>query len=73
MTNDRLDRIEKKIDTMQAQLNDISTKVIRLETIEQVTAQQDKMKKQSRTQWIAIGLTLFIVAMDAIKIWFIGI
>ena len=73
MADDRLDRIEKKIDTMQAQLNDISTKVIRLETIEQVTAQQDKMKKQSRTQWIAIGLTLFIVAMDAIKIWFIGI
>ena len=73
MADDRLDRIEKKIDTMQAQLNDISTKVIRLETIEQVTAQQDKMKKQSRTQWIAIGLTLFIVAMDAIKIWIIGI
>ena len=73
MADDRLDRIEKKIDTMQAQLNDISTKVIRLETIEQVTEQQDKMKKQSRTQWIAIGLTLFIVAMDAIKIWIIGI
>ena len=73
MADDRLDRIEKKIDTMQVQLNDISTKVIRLETIEQVTAQQDKMKKQSRTQWIAIGLTLFIVAMDAIKIWIIGI
>ena len=73
MADDRLDRIEKKIDTMQAQLNDISTKVIRLETIEQVTAQQDKMKKQSRTQWIAIGLTLFIAAMSAIKIWLIGI
>lgn len=72
MADDRLDRIEKKIDTMQAQLNDISTKVVRLETIEQVTAQQDKMKKQSRTQWIAIGLTLFIVALDAVKLWIIG-
>ena len=73
MADDRLDRIEKKIDTMQVQLNDISTKVIRLETIEQVTEQQDKMKKQSRTQWIAIALTLFIAAMSAIKIWLIGI
>ena len=72
MADDRLDRIEKKIDTMQVQLNDISTKVIRLETIEQVTAQQDKMKKQSRTQWIASGLTLFIVALDAVKLWIIG-
>ena len=73
MADDRLDRIEKKIDTMQAQLNDISTKVIRLETIEQVTAQRDKLKKQTRTQWITIGLTLFIAAMSAIKIWLIGI
>ena len=71
MTEDRLDRIEKKIDTMQLQVDEIRTKVIRLETVEQVTNEQNKLKRQTRTQWIAINLTLFLVALDAIKIWII--
>ena len=71
MTEARLVRIEKKIDTMQLQVDEIRTKVIRLETVEQVTNEQNKLKRQTRTQWIAISLTLFLVALDAIKIWII--
>ena len=69
MTDNRLDRIERKIDTMQLQVDEIRTKVIRLETIEHITDQQHKLKRQTQTQWIAIGLTLFLVVISTIKIW----
>ena len=69
MDNDRLDRVEKKLDEIHQQLFDISGKVIRLETIDQMNENLKQTRKHTMMQWIAIGMTMSIVILDLIKVW----
>jgi len=69
MENDRLDRVEKKLDEIHQQLFDISGKVIRLETIDQMNENLKQTRKHTMMQWIAIGLTMSIVVLDLVKVW----
>ena len=69
MENDRLDRVEKKLDEIHQQLFDISGKVIRLETIDQMNENLKQTRKHTMMQWIAIGMTMSIVILDLIKVW----
>ena len=69
MDNDRLDRVEKKLDEIHQQLFDISGKVIRLETIDQMNENLKQTRKHTMMQWIAIGLTMSIVVLDLVKVW----
>ena len=71
MENDRLDRVEKKLDEIHQQLFDISGKVIRLETIDQMNENLKQRRRHSIMQWFAIGLTMSIVVLDLIKVWLI--
>ena len=56
MDNDRLDRVEKKLDEIHQQLFDISGKVIRLETIDQMNENLRQTRKHTIMQWFAIEL-----------------
>ena len=69
MENDRLDRVEKKLDEIHQQIFDLSNKVIRLETIDQMNENLKQTRRQTRMQWFAIGLTMSIVALDLVKVW----
>ena len=69
MENDRLDRVEKKLDEIHQQLFDISGKVIRLETIDQMNENLKQTRKHTMMQWIAIGMTMSVVILDLIKVW----
>ena len=71
MENDRLDRVEKKLDEIHQQLFDISGKVIRLETIDQMNENLKQTRRHTIMQWFAIGLTMSIVILDLIKVWLI--
>ena len=71
MDNDRLDRVEKKLDEIHQQLFDISGKVIRLETIDQMNENLKQTRNHASMQWFAIGLTMSIVVLDLIKVWLI--
>jgi hypothetical protein len=67
--NDRLDRVEKKLDEIRQQIFDLSSKVIRLETIDQMNENLKQTRRQTKMQWFAIGLTMSIVALDLVKVW----
>ena len=69
MENDRLDRVEKKLDEIHQQLFEISGKVIRLETIDQMNENLKQTRKHTMMQWIAIGMTMSVVILDLIKVW----
>ena len=69
MDNDRLDRVEKKLDEIHQQLFDISGKVIRLETIDQMNENLKQTRKHTMMQWIAIGMTMSVVILDLVKVW----
>ena len=69
MENDRLDRVEKKLDEIHQQLFDISGKVIRLETIDQMNENLKQTRKHPMMQWIAIGMTMSVVILDLVKVW----
>ena len=69
MENDRLDRVEKKLDEIHQQLFDLSGKVIRLETIDQMNENLKQTRKHTMMQWIAIGMTMSVVILDLIKVW----
>ena len=69
MENDRLDRVEKKLDEIHQQLFDISGKVIRLETIDQMNENLKQTRKHTMMQWIAIGMTMSVVILDLVKVW----
>jgi len=71
MDNDRLDRVEQKLDEIHKQLFDISGKVIRLETIDQMNENLRQTRKHTIMQWFAISLTMSIVVLDLIKVWLI--
>ena len=69
MENDRLDRVEKKLDEIRQQIFDLSSKVIRLETIDQMNENLKQTRKHTMMQWIAIGMTMSIVILDLVKVW----
>ena len=69
MENDRLDRVERKLDEIHQQLFDISGKVIRLETIDQMNENLKQTRKHTMMQWIAIGMTMSVVILDLVKVW----
>ena len=69
MDNDRLDRVEKKLDEIHQQLFEISGKVIRLETIDQMNENLKQTRKHTMMQWIAIGMTMSVVILDLVKVW----
>ena len=69
MENDRLDRVEQKLDEIHQQLFDISGKVIRLETIDQMNENLKQTRKHTMMQWIAIGMTMSVVILDLVKVW----
>ena len=69
MENDRLDRVEKKLDEIHQQLFEISGKVIRLETIDQMNENLKQTRKHTMMQWIAIGMTMSVVILDLVKVW----
>ena len=69
MENDRLDRVEKKLYEIHQQLFDLSGKVIRLETIDQMNENLKQTRKHTMMQWIAIGMTMSIVILDLVKVW----
>jgi hypothetical protein len=71
MDNDRLDRVEQKLDEIHQQLFDLSGKVIRLETIDQMNENLRQTRKHTIMQWFAISLTMSIVVLDLIKVWLI--
>jgi hypothetical protein len=71
MDNDRLDRVEQKLDEIHQQLFDLSGKVIRLETIDQMNENLKQTRKHTIMQWFAISLTMSIVVLDLIKVWLI--
>jgi hypothetical protein len=71
MDNDRLDRLEQKLDEIHQQLFDLSGKVIRLETIDQMNENLKQTRKHTIMQWFAISLTMSIVVLDLIKVWLI--
>ena len=71
MENDRLDRVEKKLDEIHQQIFDLSSKVIRLETIDQMNENLKQTRRHTIMQWFAIGLTMSIVILDLIKVWLI--
>ena len=69
MENDRLDRVEKKLDEIRQQIFDLSSKVIRLETIDQMNENLKQTRKHTMMQWIAIGMTMSVVILDLVKVW----
>jgi tetrahydromethanopterin S-methyltransferase subunit G len=69
MDNDRLDRVEQKLDEIHQQLFDLSGKVIRLETIDQMNENLRQTRKHTMMQWIAIGMTMSVVILDLVKVW----
>ena len=71
MENDRLDRVEKKLNEIHQQIFDLSSKVIRLETIDQMNENLKQTRRHTIMQWFAIGLTMSIVVLDLIKVWLI--
>lgn len=68
MDENRLERIEGKIDQINIKMGDISGRIIRLETVDKMKEYISKNRKQSQMQWIAIASTLAIVLVDLFKI-----
>ena len=67
MDENRLERIENKIDQLNIKMGDISGRIIRLETVDKMKENISKNKRQAQIQWIAILSTLSIVLIDLIR------
>ena len=65
------DSTDIRSDPRTQQLFDISGKVIRLETIDQMNENLKQTRRHTIMQWFAIGLTMSIVVLDLIKVWLI--
>lgn len=68
MDENRLERIENKIDQINIKMSDISGRIIRLETVDKMKDYMNKNRKQAQLQWIAILSTLTFVVVDLIRI-----
>ena len=68
MDENRLERIEGKIDQINIKMGDISGRIIRLETVDKMKEYINKNRKQAQMQWVAIASTLAIVLVDLFKI-----